>query len=123
MNTIGMRATTLKDSFNTFTELIQEPKFLDAAWKLKVDVELATWEVAFDEAMDMEVPPLFKQVHTNYTEALSAYSLAADAFARGIDSLNADSLQEAKKLMETGGAAIRNAATELEAIVKEKGWQ
>lgn len=108
--TIGNQATTVGNAFTELTELCQNPQFGNDEWTLLVAVQLTTIRMAYDEAMELDPPSSMAEIHLKYTQGMKAYNDMAYLFARGVDELDPNLIEEATRKMEIGTQLINEAA-------------
>jgi hypothetical protein len=84
---------TIVPSVERMTTLMEEPRFLDDAWKSDVIAEYTTWKTTYQQAQEMSPPPQFAGSHQRYLAALEVAANAADDYAAGLENLDLASFQ------------------------------
>jgi len=100
--TLADHTSSFAEEWNKITDLLEEPQIESDEWRIDVDTQLATLRPIYDEAFEIEPPSSMANIHDKYTQAMYHFDISTDLIAEGIDTLNADLLNEAVSDMELG---------------------
>lgn len=109
VDTIVEQTGTMADSFNRFSELFAAPQIGVDEWTIQTAGVLVTWRATYQEAQEMDVPPLFAEVHAVYLEGLAYFDAASYDVASGLDTFDLDLLQQAAASIALGNERIQDA--------------
>lgn len=99
----------LSDSFERFTELVQDPKLLDADWNEDMTSQLIAWMNAYNDFNLTEPPEKFSEFHEVWLDGLKHYRDAAVMINDGMSRLDGATVAQARPLMDEGTALIGQA--------------
>lgn len=111
-NAVADQAMSVGKALTQFGELLQNPQYGDDAWTLQVATQLVIIQTVYDQAMELDPPSSMAEIHLKYTQGMKAYNDMTYLFARGVDELDLNLIDQAVTKMETGIRLI-NEATEL----------
>jgi hypothetical protein len=112
---------TMSASLETAGDLFENPRFGEDDWNLSVAVELATWRVAYDDALAIQPPPAFVTMHELFLESMRLFSDASFDIANGLDAFDAGLLESGANKMIQGSDYLIQASDELDRISEERG--
>lgn len=121
---IAIQTVTLQNSMDTVTSLtanFQVSDLFDQNWIIKMAVIAATWQTSYDSAVAYTPPATFAEVHGYWVEATGHLANAADYLTYGIDNLDAASIELAAQEINTGTAAVQQAADALNRLKQARG--
>jgi len=104
---------------NTLTKLgeyLQAPQYADQNWVINVATQLATMRTLAEEARNLDPPPKFKEVHSQYLLACESYEKCSHLLANGIDNFDVDKINQAAEQMFKGNEHIQNATRLMQTI-------
>lgn len=109
------------DSFTEFTALMENPRIGQDDWTISVAAQLVAWDSFYQEALALEVPPVFADTHALFLEALRLYSEAGGDIALGIDSLDPALLELALGKVNQANELMVLATEEANRVQQERG--
>jgi hypothetical protein len=84
-----------RESFRTFATLLGNPRFGQDDWSSEVEAQLAIWDANYEEALELNPPPVFAEMHALLLEALRIYGEAGDDVTLGLDTLDPNMINQA----------------------------
>jgi hypothetical protein len=84
-----------RESFRTFATLLGNPRFGQDDWTSEVEAQLAIWDANYEEALELNPPPVFAETHALLLEALRIYGEAGDDVTLGLDTLDPNMINQA----------------------------
>jgi len=100
--TLADHTSRFVEEWNKLTDLLEEPQIENDEWRMDVDTQLAILRPLYDEAFEIEPPSSMAHIHDKYAQAMYHFDMSTDLIDEGIDTLNADLLNEAISDMELG---------------------
>ena len=100
------------EAMDNLSDLMGNAQIGDDEWTLDVATQLTIIRQGYDEALEIEPPSSMADIHYNYMQAMWHYDRSTDLIAEGIDTLNADLIDQATSEIEVGNEYI-NEATKL----------
>jgi hypothetical protein len=110
--TIVDHSSTVGEAMDNLRDLMGNAQIGDDEWTLDVATQLTIIRQGYDEALEIEPPSSMADIHYHYTQAMWHYDKATDLIAEGIDTINADLINQAGSEIEAGTEYI-NEATKL----------
>jgi len=115
---LGQTSTTLQPTISDFGQQMQKASqdtslLTDQSWQTDVATDLATWQVAYNQAKGQTAPPGLGIINGKWIEALGHYNLAAEDVANGIDDINNGNaagitlLNQATTLLDEGNTSVQ----------------
>lgn len=89
---------------------------LDKDWKTKTGLALGVLNFRADEMAELEPTPDYEKFHTYIIEITKETHLFTEAYAKGIDNLDSDSIITATEHLSNMTTLMENATLELESI-------
>jgi len=102
----------LSDISGNLANLVKNPQILDYEWRLALAIELTKIDALYDEALEIEPPSSMVAIHYKYTQTMSHLHNYVDLMTEGIDTLDADLINQATSELELASEYITE-ATEL----------
>lgn len=100
--TIVDHSSTVGEAMTKLSDLMGNAQIGDDEWTLDVATQLTIIRLAYNEALEIEPPSSMADIHYHYTQAMWHYDSATDLIAEGIDTMNADLINQAGSEIEAG---------------------
>ncbi|HUX49142.1 MAG TPA: zinc ribbon domain-containing protein [Dehalococcoidia bacterium] len=110
--TMADHSGRVSEALGNMADLMGNPQFFDDEWIMDVAIEFTVIKLLYDEALEMEPPSSMAAIHYKYTQAMSHLNSYVDLMTEGIDTLDADLMDQATSELELAGEYL-NEATEL----------
>ncbi|MDQ4078080.1 MAG: hypothetical protein M3220_17755 [Chloroflexota bacterium] len=94
------KTEAMGQSLQAIGELFQNARLSDNAWRVDVAAQVTRIRQVHQELQAMTPPPEAESVHQQMLDATQDRNDATDYLVRGLDTLNADDLNEAARLMQ-----------------------
>ena len=104
----------LLSEMSDLSELLSAPKLYDGKWRSDVDWCIMIIQLIHQEVLETYAPVPMRDIHAMLLLATADYSSAMDYLSVGLDYMDSDAIDEAVRLMESGGAKIRETSERLE---------
>jgi hypothetical protein len=102
-------------------DLVHAPQLFDASWVADVALQVVRWQSSLADAIVLEPPPAFADIHSLYAESLRRIGDASDDIAGGLDTGHGALVHEAEAQIGQVNDAIDQARVLIEALVAERG--
>jgi len=102
-------------------ELVHVPQLFDASWISDVGLQLVLWQASLADAIVLDPPPAFADIHSLYAESLRRIGDASDDIASGLDTGDSALEHEAAAMVGQANDLIDQARVLIEALVAERG--
>ena len=110
--TMAEHSSSVGEAMSNLGDLLMNPQIGYDEWTIAVGTEVAIVWLLYDEAQEIEPPNSMVDIHYSYMQAMWHYNEAMYLMVEGIDTLDADLLNQATLEIEMGTAYIYE-ATEL----------
>jgi hypothetical protein len=110
-----------RESFRAFATLMGDPRFGQEDWSSQVEAQLAIWDANYDEALALNPPPVFAEVHALLIEALRLYGEAGDDVALGLDTLDPAMINQAGSKVVQGNESFVKIVEAVDRMRQERG--
>lgn len=107
---------TLGKSLTQFSTLMQSPKPLDKTWRTSLVIELAIWQVSYQDALRLQPSPRLQPANDKYVTAMALYDSVATDIASALDNWDTtrvntavNKMTQAKTLIEESGQLLKAA--------------
>lgn len=107
--TMADHSSRVGEAMTKISNLMGNPQIGDNEWTLDVATQLTIIRQGYDEALEIEAPSSMADIHYKYTQAMWHYDRSTDLIAEGIDTLNADLIDQATSEIEVGTEYINEA--------------
>jgi len=97
--------------FEQLDQLLQEPKFLDTGWKVRVAAQLNIMELLIDEARQVDSPMKYEGVHDLFIEGIDELDWVANTLPEAINNKDTALLQECLDKARSGKSYLGKAVT------------
>lgn len=109
------------DSLTSLGTLLMDPNIGDDSWTIAVVANILVIQETHKELMEMEVPPEVVEIHAAVLDTTGDFSKSMDYVITGIDNMNAEDLEKAISLMNSGNEKIQKATKMLEEYMAQFG--
>jgi hypothetical protein len=107
--TIADHSSQLGEAMSNLSVLMANPQIGYDEWTIDVAIEVTVIRLLYEEAQEIEPPSTMTHIHENYMQAMWHYNRAMDFLVEGIDTLDADLINQATSEIETGTEYIDEA--------------
>jgi len=104
----------LDEAMSNLNVLMTNPLIGYDEWTIDVATEVTVIRLLYVEAQEIEPPSSMAHIHDNYMQAMWHFNRATDFLVEGIDTLNADLLNQAASELLTGAEYMDEAAEQTE---------
>jgi len=115
--TIVDHGSQVSEAMSNLSVLMMNPQIGYDEWTIDVATEVTVIRLLYEEAQEIEPPSSMAHIHNNYMQAMWHYNRATDFIVEGIDTLNADLINQATSEIETATEYIDEAAEQIEDFV------
>jgi len=115
--TIADHSSQVGEAMSNLSILLANPQIGYDEWTIDVAVEVTVIRLLYEEAQEIEPPSSMAHIHENYIQAMWHYNRAMDFLVEGIDTLDADLIDQATSELETGTEYIDEATEQTEDFV------
>lgn len=115
--TIADHSSQVSEAMNNLSYLMTNPQIGYDEWTIDVATEVTVIRLLYEEAQEIEPPSSMAHIHNNYMQAMWHYNRAMDFIVEGIDTLDADLINQATSELETGTEYIDEATEQIEDFV------
>jgi len=115
--TIVDHGSQVSEAMSNLSVLMMNPQIGYDEWTIDVAIEVTVIRLLYEEAQEIEPPSSMAHIHNNYMQAMWHYNRATDFIVEGIDTLNADLINQATSEIETATEYIDEAAEQIEDFV------
>ena len=119
--TIADHSNKVSNAMYELSNLMSNPQIGNDEWTLKVASQLAAIRVLYDEAMEVEPPSSMTDIHYKYVQAMKHFETATHLIAEGVDTRDANLLNQATTELTTGNQLINEATNLLEEFKEAHG--
>jgi len=110
--TMSDHGSRVSEALGNLSDLMGNPQIGYDEWTLDVAIELTIIQLLYDEALEMEPPSSMADIHYKYIQAMSHLNSFVDLMTEGIDTLDADLIDQATSELEVATKYL-NEVTEL----------
>lgn len=107
-------SSQLGEAMSNLDVLMTNPLIGYDEWTIDVATEVTVMRLLSEEAQEIEPPSSMAHIHDNYMQAMWHYDRAMDFLVEGIDTLNADLINQAASELLTGAEYMDEAAEQTE---------
>jgi hypothetical protein len=115
--TIADHSSQVGEAMSNLSVLMTNPQIGYDEWTIDVAIEVTVIRLLYEEAQEIEPPSSMAHIHENYMQAMWHYNRAMDFLVEGIDTLDADLIDQATSELETGAEYIDEATEQTEDFV------
>jgi len=111
--TIADHISQVSEAMSNLSVLMLNPQIGYDEWTIDVATEVTVIRLLYEEAQEIAPPSSMAHIHNNYMQAMWHYNRSMDFIVEGIDTLNADLINQATSEIETGTEYIDEAAEQI----------
>lgn len=115
--TMADHSESVGEAMSNLSVLMGNPQIGYDEWTIDVATEVTIIRLLYDEAQDIEPPNSMAHIHNNYMQAMWHYDRAMDFLVEGIDTLDADLIDQATSEIEMGTEYLDEATEQTEDFV------
>lgn len=108
-------ASNIGNALTELGELAQNFQVSDE-WVMNAALQVTLIRSYADEAIVMNVPPLYQSTHNLYIKGMEKYKESMDYFVEGVDNVDEKLIEKASVLMSEGAEYIKLATVEMEKV-------
>ncbi len=114
-------SSKVSTAMSELSGLASEWQIGDDEWTFNVAIQLTTIRLLYDEAMEIEPPSSMADIHYKYVQAMQHFDTAVDLIIEGVDTLDADLINQATAEINSGTLFINEATRLTEEFFATKG--
>lgn len=110
--TMAEHSSSVGEAMSNLSDLMGNPQIGYDEWTIAVATEVTIIRLLYEEAQEIEPPSSMADIHDKYVQAMWHHNRSTYLLVEGIDTLDADLIDQATSEIETGTEYL-NEATEL----------
>lgn len=118
---MATHSNDVSDAMYELSNLMDYPNIGDSTWTINVAAELATIQLLYDDALEIDPPSTMAHIHTKYILAMGCYNDATNYLAQGIDEMDTTLIDTATNKLVLGTTYMNEATSLMDEFNEEHG--